>query len=65
MVAALADAVVVAYARPGSKIEWLPAEIVASGKRLYTLDLPENAHLIQQGGVGYAGPNLINCLLGH
>ena len=65
MVAALADAVVVAYARPGSKIEWLSAEMVASGKRVYTLDLPENARLTQRGVKGSAVPNLIDYLLGH
>jgi len=64
LVAALSDAVLIAHASPGSKIEWLYPEIVASGKRVYTLDLPENAHLMQQGVKGYAVPNLIGCLLG-
>jgi predicted Rossmann fold nucleotide-binding protein DprA/Smf involved in DNA uptake len=64
LVAALSDAVLIAHASPGSKIERLSAEMVALGKRVYTLDLPENACLIQQGVKGYAVPNLIDCLLG-
>jgi predicted Rossmann fold nucleotide-binding protein DprA/Smf involved in DNA uptake len=63
-VAALADAIVIAHASPGSKIEWLYPKIVASGKRVYTLDLPENTRLMQQGVKGYVVPNLIDCLLG-
>jgi predicted Rossmann fold nucleotide-binding protein DprA/Smf involved in DNA uptake len=38
LVAALADAVVIAHASPGSKIARLSAEMVASGKWVYTLD---------------------------
>jgi len=64
LVAALADAVVIAHASPGSKIEGLSAEVVASGKRVYTLDLPENGDLIKHGVKGYAVPNLIACILG-
>jgi predicted Rossmann fold nucleotide-binding protein DprA/Smf involved in DNA uptake len=64
LVAALSDAILIAHASPGSKIEWLYAEIVASGKRVYTLDLPENVRLMQQGVKGYAVPNLVDCILG-
>lgn len=61
LVAALADVVVIAHASPGSKIERLSAKMVASGKRLYTLDLPENTRLIQHGVIGRAVPNLSAC----
>ena len=65
LVAALADAVVIAHASPGSKIDRLYAGIVAPGKRVYTLDLPENARLMQHGVIGYAVPELVDCLLHH
>jgi predicted Rossmann fold nucleotide-binding protein DprA/Smf involved in DNA uptake len=64
LVVALSEAVVIAHANPGSKIARLSAEMVASGERVYTLDLPENAHLMQDGVMGYAVPDLVNCLLG-
>jgi hypothetical protein len=64
-VAALADVIVIAHASPGSKIGRLYAETSAWGKRVYTLDLPENASLIQQGVEGYAVPDLLDCLLHH
>jgi hypothetical protein len=38
--------------------------MVALGKRVYTLDLPENASFMQQGVKGHAVPDLVNCL-GH
>jgi len=63
LVAALADAVVIAHASPGSKIARLSAEMVASGKRVYTLNLPENGDMIQHGVKGYAVPDLVDCLL--
>jgi predicted Rossmann fold nucleotide-binding protein DprA/Smf involved in DNA uptake len=65
LVAALADAVVIAHASPASKIDRLYAGIMASGKRVYTLDLPENARLMQHGVMGYAVPDLVDCLLHH
>ena len=65
LVAALADAVVVAYASPGSKIARLSAEMVASGKRVYTLNLRENSNLVQHGVKGYAVPDLVDCLVHH
>jgi hypothetical protein len=61
LVAALADVVVIAHASPKSKIERLSAQMVASGKRLYTLDLPDNTRLIQHGVTGRAVPNLSAC----
>jgi hypothetical protein len=61
-VAALANAIVIAYASPDSKIDRLYAGVVASGKRVYTLDLPENAALMQRGVMGYAVPDLVDCI---
>jgi hypothetical protein len=63
-VSALAEAVVIAHANRGSKIDRLFAGIVASGKRVYTLYLPENAGLMPHGGTGYAVSDLVDCLLG-
>ena len=65
LVAAQADAVVIAYASPGSKIARLSAEMVASGKRVYTFDLSENGELILHGVKGYAVPDLVDCLVHH
>jgi predicted Rossmann fold nucleotide-binding protein DprA/Smf involved in DNA uptake len=48
-VATLATNILVAYAGPGSKTAQFCAEIVAQHRRAYTLDLPENAHLVQRG----------------
>ncbi len=48
-VAALADAVLVAYAELGGKMEHLCREAVAWGKPLYTLADDANAHLIALG----------------
>jgi predicted Rossmann fold nucleotide-binding protein DprA/Smf involved in DNA uptake len=63
-VATLADAVLIPYANPGSKIDQLYVQMMASGKRVYTLDLPDNAGLMQQGATGFAVPDLVDCLLG-
>ena len=63
-VSTLADTVVIAHAPSGSKIDRLYTWIMASGKRVYTLDLPENADLMHPGVTGYAVPALVNCLLG-
>jgi hypothetical protein len=65
LVAALADAVVIAHASSGSKSAWLSAEMVASGKRVYTLDLPENGELMEHGVKGHTVPALVRCLVGH
>ena len=45
----LAAVVVVAHASPGSKMEALGREILATGKPVYTFDHPANAALIQCG----------------
>jgi len=49
LVADMASAVVVAHAAPGSKMETLSREILASGKPLYTFDHPANATLMENG----------------
>jgi predicted Rossmann fold nucleotide-binding protein DprA/Smf involved in DNA uptake len=53
-VAMLADTIFVAHAPPGSKTERLCAEIAEQDKRMYTLDLAENAHLMRRGVVGHS-----------
>ena len=37
---------------------------VGLGKQVYTLNLPENAGLMQHGVAGYTVPDLVDCLLG-
>ena len=49
LVVEMASAVVVAHAAPGSKMEALCRDILATGKLLYTFDHPANAALIQAG----------------
>ncbi len=49
LVAELASAIVVAHASPGSKMEALCRDILATGKPLYTFDHPANAALIEAG----------------
>jgi predicted Rossmann fold nucleotide-binding protein DprA/Smf involved in DNA uptake len=68
-VGTLAGTVVVAHAPAGSKVDRLYARIMAAGKRVYTLDLPENANLMHHqpacsGATGYAVPALVDRLLG-
>jgi predicted Rossmann fold nucleotide-binding protein DprA/Smf involved in DNA uptake len=63
-VATLADAVLIPHANPGSKIDQLHVRMITSGKRVYTLNLPENAGLMQQGATGFAVPDLVDRLLG-
>jgi hypothetical protein len=48
-VATLADEVFVAHAGAGSRIEQLCADMIAQRKPVSTLDLPDNAHLVQRG----------------
>jgi hypothetical protein len=62
-VSTLASAVVIAHAPAGSKVEQLYAGMMASGKQIFTIDLPENASLMNQGVAGYAVPDLVNSLL--
>jgi len=48
-VAALANAVLIAHARPGSKTEALAREVIGWGKPVYTLDHPANRNLLELG----------------
>jgi predicted Rossmann fold nucleotide-binding protein DprA/Smf involved in DNA uptake len=59
VVATLAQTICVAHATPGSRTERLCVELVAQGKRLYTLELAENVHLVQCGVVSSSIPGLI------
>lgn len=48
-VAALADAILLAHAAPGSKTESFAQRITAWEKPLYTIEVPSNRNLIEQG----------------
>ena len=61
-VATLATHNCVAYAGPGSKTARLCGELVAQHKRVYTLDLPENTHLVQRGVMSHTLRDLVVCL---
>ena len=49
LVVEMADAVVVAHAAPGSKIESLTLDLLSAGKPLYTFDHPANAAILEAG----------------
>ena len=51
-VATLAPDILLVYATPGGKTARLSAELMAQGKRLFTLDLDDNAHLMAAGVTG-------------
>ena len=59
VVATLAAASFVAYAAPGSRTARLCTDLVAQGKRVYTLELAENARLMQGGAVGHTVHDLV------
>jgi len=46
-----ADAVLIAHAAPGGKVEALALELLAAGKQVYTLDHPANAILVARGAM--------------
>lgn len=50
-IAALADRILIAHAEKGGKTEELCKDILAKGKPVFTLDSPDNAHLVEQGAV--------------
>lgn len=50
-VADLADEVLIAYAHPDGKTEKLAAELLKSGKRVYTFDSPANRRLVEWGAI--------------
>ncbi|GIW90477.1 MAG: hypothetical protein KatS3mg109_0909 [Pirellulaceae bacterium] len=58
LVAALATEVFVAYAAPNGKTEGLCRSLVARGKPLLTLNLPENARLLDLGAKPIAAGDL-------
>jgi predicted Rossmann fold nucleotide-binding protein DprA/Smf involved in DNA uptake len=64
-VAALADEIFVAHAGAGSRIARLCVDMIAQSKRVYTLDLPENAQLVRDGVRAQAVHGLIAALLTH
>ena len=53
-VAALADRLLIAHAERGGKTEQLCKDALASGKLAFTLDSPDNAHLVELGVVPIA-----------
>lgn len=61
-VAALADRLLVAHAAPGGKTERLCRDALAAGKRVFTLESPDNAHLIARGAVPVAADDPAACL---
>jgi predicted Rossmann fold nucleotide-binding protein DprA/Smf involved in DNA uptake len=61
-VAMLATNVLVAYAGPGSKTAQFCGELVTQHRRAYTLDLPENAHLVQHGVLSHTLHDLVGFL---
>ncbi len=61
-VAALADRLLVAHAAPGGKTERLCRDALAAGKRVFTLDSSDNAHLMAQGAVAVAADDPAVCL---
>jgi predicted Rossmann fold nucleotide-binding protein DprA/Smf involved in DNA uptake len=58
-VATLATNICVAYAGPGSQTAQFCVELLAQHRRAYTLDLPENAHLVQHGALSHALHDLV------
>ena len=50
-VAAIADRILIAHAGKGSKTEGLCRNALARGKPVFTLDSPDNAHLVTLGAV--------------
>jgi len=61
-VATLATHIFVAYAGPGSRTAQFCTELVAQRRRLYTLDLPDNAYLMQRGVMSPALHDLVALL---
>lgn len=49
LVAAIAEAIVVAHASPGGKTEQVCREVLTWGKQVYTLRSPYNAHILELG----------------
>ena len=56
-VAGLADRILIAHAGKGSKTEGLCREALARDKLVFTLDSPDNAHLVELGAVPVRADN--------
>lgn len=56
-VAALANRILIAHAGKGSKTEEICRDALASGKPVFTLDSPDNAHLVALGAVPVQADN--------
>jgi hypothetical protein len=54
--------ILVAHARAGSRIEQLSSELMLQGKPVYTLDLIENKHLIEQGIPAHSAAHLLHLI---
>lgn len=61
-VAMLANQLVVAHASESGKISALCNDRLGTGQNIYTLDLPENAHLMQRGVIGKNVKSLVDAL---
>jgi len=60
-VASISDSVLVIHASPGGKLERLVQQLLAQGKPVWTLDHPDNAHLIGRGArqLGTSDPSAV------
>lgn len=58
----LADRLLVAHAAPGGKTERLCRDALAAGKRVFTLESSDNAHLIAGGAVPVAADDPAACV---
>ena len=61
-VAALADRLLVAHAAPGGRTERLCRDALAAGKRVFTLESPDNAYLMARGAVPVAADDPAACV---
>jgi predicted Rossmann fold nucleotide-binding protein DprA/Smf involved in DNA uptake len=60
MAAMLADAIVVAHAASGSKMQALCQTVLKAGKPLFTFEHPANAHILDSGGLGISHLKIAN-----
>ena len=61
-VAGLANKIIISHATENGKIASLCSEWITSKRPVYTLDVPDNMPLIQQGAIGKAVNDLIQAL---
>lgn len=62
LVAAVADVVFIAHAAPGGKTEAFARVVLGWGKRVLTLDSPENAGLVTLGATSFRPAQVANVL---